>query len=176
MLARWSRLGLRQVHSSHVQKTFSSAQVSKITVGGCCFKLSCQCKVRGPPNANAQLYKVNWWLWRDTRKALPGPVDNTCCACPFICSMAMVTWFIGSLIRRSKWDRPDWKINVIPPFYFVLCRQAVSRYNKPTINLPWLIIKRQNYQNINTRTIQYNTIAMQYSVAEMRHLIKISFF
>ena len=27
-----------------------------------------------------------------------------------------------------------------PPLYFVLCRLAVSRYTKPTINLPWIVI------------------------------------
>ena len=74
-----------------------------------------------------------------------------------------------------KWNWPDGKINVILTFYFVLCRRAVlSRYTKPTVNLPWIGLKLQNYKNINTRAIQhYNR--MQYSVVKFC-LIKKSFF
>ena len=48
-----------------------------------------------------------------------------------------VTWF--------RWFSKicDGKINVMPPLYFVLCRRAVSRYTKPTVNLPWMVIKLQ---------------------------------
>ena len=61
-------------------------------------------------------------------------------------------------IRRSKWNIPE-KINVISPLYFVLCRQAGSRYTKPTMNLPWMVI---TYKNINTRAIQhYNSNTIQ---------------
>ena len=62
-----------------------------------------------------------------------------------------------------------------PQLYFVLCCRAVSRYTKHTINLPWMVI---NYKTIRILTPeQYNsTIAMQYSVVEMHHLIKKSFF
>ena len=57
---------------------------------------------------------------------------------------------------------PAEKINAIPPIYFVLCRQAVSKYTKPTMNLPWMTIKLQNYKNINTRAIQhYNSKVIQ---------------
>ena len=48
---------------------------------------------------------------------------------------------------------PTRKQNVIPQLYFVLCRRTVSRYSKPTINLPWMIIKLQNsvFSKSNTR-------------------------
>ena len=43
----------------------------------------------------------------------------------------------GYLIPAIKVEeRPDGKINVISPLYFVLCPQAVSKYTKPTMNLP----------------------------------------
>ena len=58
---------------------------------------------------------------------------------------ATVTSFISSRIRRSKWNRPDEKIDAIPLLYVVLCCRAVSRYTKPTINLPWMVIKLQEY-------------------------------
>ena len=73
----------------------------------------------------------------------------------FCNNKATVTWFIDSRIHRSKWNRPDGKINVIPPLYFVLCRWAESRYTKPTLNLPWMVIKLQNEKKINTRAMQH---------------------
>ena len=32
---------------------------------------------------------------------------------------------------------PTGKIDVITPFYFVLCRRAILRLSEPTINLPY---------------------------------------
>ena len=53
-------------------------------------------------------------------------------------------------------------IDIMPPLYFVLCRRSVNRYTKPAINLPLMVIKLQDYTNINTRTIQhYNSNAIQ---------------
>ena len=102
------------------------------------------------------------------RKATQIPTRNKLYRHPFsmYCSVlgitAMVTSFIRSRIGRSKWNRPNGKINVMPPLYFVLCHRAISRFTEPTINLPWMVIKLQNYKNIITRAIQhYNSNAKQ---------------
>ena len=55
---------------------------------------------------------------------------------------------------------------------YVAFSSPLSRYAKPTINLPWMVIKLQTTKMLIPE--QYNiTIAMQYSVVEMHHLINI---
>ena len=112
----------------------SSWIISVRLVGSLAPHLTCtQVGAHGEENAtecNGQIGKLLPHLWlsipdRQSKQRIAKATD---------------TWFIGSQIRRSKWNRPDGKINLIPPLYFVLC--AVGT---PNTNLTWMVIKLQEY-------------------------------
>ena len=94
---------------------------------------------------------------------------------PNIPNKATVTWFIGSRIRRSKWNRPIEKSNVIPPLYFKLYRRAISRYTKPTINLPRMVIKLHEYQYQSTATFQYSNAIWCWNASSYQKIILLIF-